>query len=260
MSPFDKTINLSPFQKKLYQLFPGLKNQFISWFGIDRCDSVMVDHILFPRNNHFMDDKFLLNLSAGSVEKPEIDLCKTHLKAGSRIVEIGSGLGVAATIVNKAKTPEFHICFEVNPLARDYCKELCELNQLAITIEGKALGSGAKTTFYLCEDYVRSSFTKPAAHIPHVAMEVETTSVANILETYKPNMLICDIEGAEADYIKPEELSGIQAVMIELHPKIYGSEIYDDMIARFTAAGFKIREKREDCVFFEKQAGVSPAK
>ncbi|MGC6517393.1 MAG: FkbM family methyltransferase [Candidatus Puniceispirillaceae bacterium] len=253
MSPFVKTIELSLFQQALYKLFPGLKNLLIKWFGIDACDSIFAGQILFPRNNSFMDRKFLLNLSAGNVEKEEIKLCMKHLKTNSRIVEIGSGLGIAASIINRAKNPEFHICFEVNPLAREYCEELFQFNNLEIATVGKALGSGQTTKFYQCKDYVKSSFTPPAADVPHVAVIVETTSISNIIHEYKPNVLICDIEGAEADFITPAELTGIQSVMMELHPKIYGIEMQNEIMKRFISAGFKVVEKIEDCVFFQRK-------
>lgn len=253
MIHFVKTIDLSFIQQTLYKLFPGLKNLFIRWFGIDRCDSILVGQTLFPRDDNFMDEKFLLNLSAGHVEKEEIELCMKHLGTNSKIVELGSGLGIAASIISKAKKPEAHICFEVNPLARDYCDNLFKLNNLAVTTVGKALGNGETTKFYLCEDYVKSSFTQPATHIPYVPITVETTTLSKILQKYKPNVVICDIEGAEADFVKPAEFKDIHSVMIELHPKIYGIEIQDEIITRFTSAGFTLVEKIQDCVFFQRK-------
>ena len=253
MSSFVKTINLSSFQHALYNLFPGLKKTFVGWFGIADCDAVLVHDIIFPRDNRFMNEKFLLNLSAGAVEKEEIALCLKHLQSNSRIVEIGSGLGIAASIINKAKTPDLHICFEVNPLARQYCEALVKLNNLELNIIGSALGDGEATKFYLCEDYVRSSLIQPSADIPHKAIDIDTTSISNMLQTHQPNVLICDIEGAEAQFIKPAELTNIHSVMIELHPKIYGIDMYHEIIERFTSAGFKVTETQEDCVFFQRE-------
>jgi len=245
-----RNVALSWSKKLIYRLFPGLKNNLIKLFGIDKCESVTTYDLCFPRHAALMNDKFLLNLAAGYIEREEILLCLAHLPIGCKIVEFGGGLGIAATIINKHKAPCQHICFEVNPQARAYCQHVASLNHIALDLRSQALGSGEATTFYLCDDYVKSGFTKPEGATPYQEIHVETASMGDVIADHKPDVVICDIEGAEDDFIDPHKMAGISSVMIELHPHIYGQDKTNEIKQRFISAGFAERQMMGDVVFY----------
>jgi nucleoside-diphosphate-sugar epimerase len=61
--------------------------------------------------------------------------------------------------------------------------------------------------------------------------------------TLQPDVLIMDIEGAEADFLRHADLSGLRAIVIELHPDVYGQPVLRECKTILLEAGFQ----RLDC-------------
>ena len=51
---------------------------------------------------------------------------------------------------------------------------------------------------------------------------VEVRAVNEELARVAPTVLICDIEGAEADLLPAADLSGLRAAIVEVHPQWIG--------------------------------------
>jgi len=111
------------------------------------------------------------------------------------------------------------------------------------------IGPGDVQEFYLNDDFILSSFTRPAfGNFQKLA--ISTIPLEELIAKYRPSVLACDIEGAEMEYILPEKLNGISTVMIELHPHIYGEEGVDRMIHSFAEAGFGLIERKNISFLF----------
>ena len=54
--------------------------------------------------------------------------------------------------------------------------------------------------------------------------QVETAPLNLLLAEVQPTILVCDIEGGELGLFDDADLTGVRAVIIELHPKVYGAD------------------------------------
>ena len=68
-------------------------------------------------------------------------------------------------------------------------------------------------------------------------VEVPALDMNAVIADLKPSVLICDIEGAEADLLPQMDLSGLRAVLIETHPQWIGKEGIRRLFACLDAAG-----------------------
>jgi len=67
--------------------------------------------------------------------------------------------------------------------------------------------------------------------------KVEVLNAKTVFKDLQPTVLICDIEGAEADLIPQLDLSGLRAAVIETHPQWIGPEGINKVFRAFMDAG-----------------------
>ncbi len=210
-----------------------------------RCDDV-----LFPFDARFMDRKRFVAIACGAIEDDEIAIAARVINNDDIVVEFGAGLGIAAARVNRLCAPQQHICFEANPLLADYSKALFMANGLDIAFETVGLGNGKKLPFYALDDYILSSFEKPQHRDDYKRISIPTISLDEVIERYHPTAIFCDIEGAEAEYFTSDSFDGVQKIIIELHPDIYGRDGLDSFIDTLKLAGFRLAITQSDTYCF----------
>jgi len=224
-------------------------------FLAEQCISAAVtacrfENITYPFDRGVMDGKRLIALAAGVIEAEEIALARKYLTADDVVVEFGSGLGIAAARVHQAIHPKAHFCFEANPVAASYSKQLFTLNHMQIDIDQRALGNGLTSQFYAANDYILSSFDVPKETKHFKKIEIPTVSLATVVKEKNPTAIFCDIEGAENEFLPPEELQNVDKVIIELHPSHYGIQGVQQIKDRFVKHGFTAVEQRQDTCCF----------
>jgi FkbM family methyltransferase len=230
--------------------FAGMRKSLARYYvspDITACDFA---GITYPFDSRVMDGKRLVALAAGAIEAEEIALAEKYIDATDIVVEFGSGLGIAAARMHKAVTPKAHFCFEANPVAVSYAKNLFQMNGLQIDIDQRALGDGSKTAFYAADDYILSAFDPPKNTTHFRKIEISTVKLKTVIKDKCPTVIFCDIEGAEDKFLPPADLAGVAKVIIELHPGLYGAEIVQRMKDRFFAAGFNCAAQSKDTYCF----------
>lgn len=100
-----------------------------------------------------------------------------------------------------------------------------------------------ETTFYVRRNFLASSLAPLEGDTPETVTPtpVPVRNGSAEIARLKPSVLICDIEGAELDLLPQLDLTGLRAVLIELHPQWIGR----DGIRKVFAA-----LDRHDLVFF----------
>ncbi|MEO8530219.1 MAG: FkbM family methyltransferase, partial [Deltaproteobacteria bacterium] len=71
-------------------------------------------------------------------------------------------------------------------------------------------------------------------------VEVPTTDYETLRKSFKPTVLIMDIEGAESEFFQHANLDGIRAIVVEFHPKVYGRDVMRACKQILTDAGFEL--------------------
>ena len=243
-------LHLPPVWRFIARHFAGLRKSLARHYISPDVTACGFDGITYPFDSRVMDGKRLVALAAGAIEAEEIALAEKYIDANDIVVEFGSGLGIAAARMHKAVTPKAHFCFEANPVAVSYAKNLFQVNDLQIDIDQRALGDGSKTAFYAADDYILSSFDPPKNTTHFRKIEIPTIKLETVIKDKRPTVIFCDIEGAEDKFLLAANLAGVAKVIIELHPGLYGAEIVQRIKDRFLAAGFNCAAQSKDTYCF----------
>ena len=232
------------------QHFAGSRKFFAKKYVSAAVTACRFENVIYPFDSAVMDGKRLIALAAGAIEVDEIALARKYLTADDVVVEFGSGLGIAAARVHRAIHPKAHFCFEANPVAAYYSRHLFTLNHMQIDVDQRALGNGSISQFYAADDYILSSFDVPNDTKYFKRIKIQTVSLATVLKEKTPTAIFCDIEGAENEFLPPEDLQDVEKVIIELHPSHYGMQGVQQIKDRFANYGFLAIERRQDTYCF----------
>lgn len=178
----------------------------------------------------------------GDYEGPEVNALLGLVRKGDRLLELGGGLGIISGVAANAADNAHLLIFEANPALIPHIKTLHKLNGLTNTeirnqlVFPKADAQGR--SFFVHNSFGASSVVEHKK----VAGTVEVPVVAfpDVVAEFRPDILICDIEGAEAELFDGIDLSGFRAAVIEVHPSLVSPE--------------KIKRLFETCL----SAGLSP--
>jgi FkbM family methyltransferase len=157
-------------------------------------------------------------------------------------VELGAGLGFVSCLANRRLgKPERHVCVEANPVVLPFLHRNRDRNRCRFIIRHGALAYDAPEVQLGVDEYVsRSSIgddTKPLVTVP-------TTSLAGVLgeNGFDRVSVICDIEGAEQALFAREGVllrEGVQTLILEVHPQLYGPSGVEELEAASGALGFQ---------------------
>ena len=183
----------------------------------------------------------------GIYESQEADGVIRIVGPKDRVLECGCGLGVVSAIAAVHGKPEAVLSFEANPTLIDDIKALHKVNKLSkkMTVENALLVSDPDAppsmTFHVHRNFLGSQL-RWGGKRSH-AVEVPTRQFSAVKEEFRPTVLVMDIEGAELDFLRHADLSGIRAAVIEFHPRAYNIAGMRECKRILTQAGFQ----RLDC-------------
>lgn len=202
-----------------------------------------------PVDRRFMSEKIINAMRAGRYEGGEANVLPRLVRPGERVVEVGAGVGVLTALVAKITPAELVVAIEANPGLQDYIAELHRLNG-AQTIVRQALvtpSQGPATAkLYLHEDFWASSPAWISRRSQIGAAEVPVISVAEIAETWRPSLLIVDVEPLAAwthAQEPPHALAGadfrpFERVLLEVKAKQFPPASVKRVFDHFSSQGF----------------------
>ncbi|MGG7567769.1 glycosyltransferase family 2 protein [Rhodovulum sp. DZ06] len=104
--------------------------------------------------------------------------------------------------------------------------------------------NGAPTIpFYLRRDFWASSM-EPDSRPWERTAQVPLLPLGALLARHRPTVLACDVEGAELGLFDRLDLSGLRAVVLELHPKVYGPDAAQRIMRSLDDAGLRLQPVR----------------
>lgn len=190
-----------------------------------------------------MNDERIERINAARYEGQEIAGALDVIQPGDNVLEMGAGIGLVGAIAARNGKPAKVVSFEANPNLIEHIRALYKLNRLSNKIEVRnevliSAPDAPKTmTFHLRNSYLGSSLidTDRRATTP---VEVATTSYDKLRRTFKPDVILMDIEGGELDFLRHATLEGVRAIVIEFHPLAYGKDGMRECKSILEAAGF----------------------
>lgn len=197
-------------------------------------------------------------IQSGEYEAKEAHSVIRILRAGDRIVELGSGLGVITSIM--ARIPDVSIwSFDANPDLITLARRVADANGVKNAIfEHRLLSAGppSEHVFFIRRDFWMSSLLEQQGPYESKIL-IESSNLDNFIESHSVNVLVMDIEGAERDLLSLACLNGIDRVFLELHDHLYGLSGVRCIFASMDRLGFSYdpRGSIGACVLFTRDNG-----
>jgi FkbM family methyltransferase len=165
-------------------------------------------------------------LRDGTYERKECDAVMRVVREGDRVLELGGGLGYVSSLIAVKKKPSQITTYEANPALIPYIRSVHEANGVVgVDLRNALLApeAGDPVPFYVRRNFLASSLDREAD--PDSIVEetrIMQHPVGPVLEDLRPDVLVCDIEGAEAQLLPAADWSSLRAAVIELHPQWIG--------------------------------------
>jgi len=182
-------------------------------------------------------------LQDGRFEAAEVGAALAAVRPGDRVLELGAGSGAVGAAVARHSRTAAILAFEPNPRLVPEARALYARNGLerAITLRhGLVMAepdAPATVDFHLRGNFLGSGLTPRRGSARAETVEVPVTRYADLRREHPHNVIVMDIEGAERDFLRHADLSGVRLVLLELHPRIYGREGLRDCRRALRRAG-----------------------
>ncbi|WP_323763458.1 FkbM family methyltransferase [Marinovum sp.] len=165
-------------------------------------------------------------LRAETFERKECEAVLRVVNEGDRVLELGGGIGYVSTLMAVARKVTQLVTYEANPALIPHIRRMHEANGAEHIDLRNALLTPLPSDpvpFYVRRNILSSSLdgsVNPDGVLQTV--DVDCHAVEAVLEEVKPDVLICDIEGGEADLLPAADWSCLRVAVIELHPQWIG--------------------------------------
>lgn len=207
----------------------------------DPSNFVMSRGMRFPKNQDIIRGRLRGALKGNRYELKETEAALRVVREGDVVVELGAGVGYMSTLVASKRNIKKVHAFEANPDLIPYIKSVHAANNITnATVHHAILGKRKGTAdFYVRKNILASSMTPNEEGSEGEARheKVDVLNAGQMFKEIKPTVLICDIEGAEADLIPELDLSTLRAAIIETHPQWIGPEGINKVFKAFMDAG-----------------------
>ncbi|WP_417724165.1 FkbM family methyltransferase [Salipiger sp.] len=165
-------------------------------------------------------------LRQGTYERKECDAVARVVHEGDRVLELGGGIGYMSTLLSVSRKVAHVVSYEANPALIPYIRSVHEANEVTNVEVRNALltaTGGDPVDFHVRANFLGSSMDRDS----DPDSIIETVKIArhrldDVLAEVAPDVLVCDIEGAEADLLPAGDWSSLRCAVIELHPQWIG--------------------------------------
>ncbi|KNG92395.1 FkbM family methyltransferase [Pseudaestuariivita atlantica] len=178
-----------------------------------------------PKHPQFTTGQVRGALRENRYELRESDAAQRIIRKEDVVLELGGGIGYMSALMAKICGAKHVHTFEANPALIPYMHEVHAANGIDnITIHHALLAQrkSKPVTFYVRRNFLASSMDRDNAEDIVSEHEVEVRGLNTTLKDLQPTVLMCDIEGAEAELLPHGDFSGLRAAIIETHPQWIG--------------------------------------
>jgi FkbM family methyltransferase len=210
---------------------------FNRWRGEAR-----VDGIRFPLDPDVISPNMERTLAKGRYEWGEARLGARVVSAGDTVLELGAGIGFVSSYLRRNTAAGKIVCVEANPRLIPYIENIHGINGIhdTVVLNGvvQVAPHPASMPFYCRRDFWASSLDATTGAYESV-VDVPCLDLGKLLDTYKPSILIMDIEGGELALLATDELRHVRAIVVEVHRDTYGQQGLDQLLASAQLLGFQ---------------------
>lgn len=185
------------------------------------------------------------------------------LRPGDRVLELGAGVGLLSTVAALVPGIESVTTIEANPDLIPLIRETHRLNGVAQVDLRNGVATaenGPDIDFYLRPDFWASSM-EPDSRPFTRKVHLRCWGLKELIAEVNPTVIVSDIEGGEMGLFDGADLSGVRAMVVEFHPKVYGEDGLARILATLAAKGMTLaaENKEGSTVQLLERAGVQAA-
>jgi FkbM family methyltransferase len=203
-------------------------------------DVLVLDGVIIPDDERVLTPAIREAMLAGRFEAEESAQIPHIVRADDRVLEIGAGIGFISTLLARDPRVSAVVAVEANPHLLDYMGRLHARNDVGKVRRVNAVltnGPGETATFYLRRDFWMGSLSaEPNAFTATV--EVPTMNLDALLRDEAIDLIVCDVEGAEADLFERADLSSVDRIFVETHDHVTGLSGVRRLFETMQAQGF----------------------
>lgn len=216
--------------------FPLWVNRAVSALSREMLD---VHGIRLCVPEHVVSPAVLLPMIKGGYERSEMMFITSVIQPGDRVLELGGGIGFL-TCYLQSNIPNVRIrTVEANPKLIPLVEKNLRLNGCrAEVIQGLAATRDGEASFNLADNFWSSSIMDIPSQ--YTTQTVQTIDTNRLIRDFKPNKLIIDIEGGEVALVPDLHLTGIEALIIEVHQRYTGMNGVSKVFKALLDKGFMV--------------------
>lgn len=196
--------------------------------------------VLIPPDARVITPTIEAAIRAGRFEAEEASQIAAIVEPGDRVLEIGAGIGFISTLLSRQPRVSRVVAVEANPTIMDYMQQLHILNRVRKVRRLNAVlttGPEREATFYLRHDFWMGSLS-PEPNAYEATVTVPTMGLDALVAEEGIDLVVCDIEGAEAWLFEEAALPGVGRVWVETHDHVTGLSGVRRLFAAMAAKGF----------------------
>ncbi len=170
------------------------------------------------------------------------------LRPGDRVLELGAGVGLLSTVAGMIEGIESVTTVEANPDLIPLIVETHRLNGVTCVDLRNGVATpedGPEIDFYLRPDFWASSM-EPDSRPFTRAVKLRRWGLKSLIAEVNPTVIVCDIEGGEKGLFDGADLSGVRAMVVEFHPKVYGDKGVTQIMGVLAAKGITLAPRNKE--------------
>lgn len=189
----------------------------------------------------FMSPRLMEAIRSGQYEVAEARRIGKILQQGDIVLEIGAGIGFVTALMLKDPAVARVISFEANPLLIPKIQRTLADNRLGdqrFELHNAVLGIADSGTvdFHIHRDFWASSLRKTTGTVR--SCPVPLANFDRTIQTVRPNVIVCDIEGGEKALFSASDIAGVRNVYLEVHQRVLGPAGMRELFQLFHDRGF----------------------
>jgi FkbM family methyltransferase len=188
-------------------------------------------------------------LRNGGYEGGERSIVNSALRSNDRVIEVGTAVGAVSMTAAKKVGAENVMTFDANPAMTADARRNFAANKLGgikasvgvLRNRRRWVDDETEIDFYVARDFWASRlFAKADSEDIVQVVKVPLVCFEDKVRDHGANVLICDIEGGEADLLDDANLEPIRLILMEIHYWAVGRARIDNMIRILIGQGFNV--------------------
>jgi len=201
-------------------------------FDIEGLRLDVPDEMLTPR--------LVAKLASGAYERDEARAALMRLRPGRTVLELGAGIGFIACLCARVAGADRVTTVEANPALLPVIRANLDRNGAgAVDLLHGAVGAASEETAPVAFDAARPFWAGRLAGdgAGPRTVPVPRLDLRDLMARRRPDLVVMDIEGAEAALFDARWPAHVRHVIIELHPDRYPDTVIQRIVDCLSASG-----------------------